>query len=236
MSRYQSAWELRSKLPPKSKVNRGSEQLIPKEEWCPASELYGTDLDVLNHPLMKKAQERVIEEHHVTSSIVYCGTCTATRPYRFSLRWSTVERRIGDLCDLIVVSDGGGVVPYQFQEGFPYLTYNAHGYNPSDSLFMGTLSERLKSFFSIHRYRHILFNFMPHVRNAKVGMIAGVWLRQHGYCESWVVLPTLAQYKLMHYTRKARNFSSGYKMSPEISNELWPYVQRQLDIWRSENE
>ena len=64
----------------------GDNKLFPKVEWVPAEELFGEN-QVLKHPIMHKAFERILNQHKVIHSTALLSLCTDTRPYHFSLKW-----------------------------------------------------------------------------------------------------------------------------------------------------
>lgn len=63
------------------KISQGEETLIPKSEWVDKKEIQGTDAMVLQHPMMNRAFEKILDLHKPKHDIALVSLCTSTRPY-----------------------------------------------------------------------------------------------------------------------------------------------------------
>ena len=208
--------------PSSSKTNRGLETLIKKSEWPDRSEIQGNDLDVLKSPTMEKAFQRILELHHPRHRIAVFGLCSATRPYSKSRSWAKrIEKWEGD-ADFIITSNGG-VIPIEFENCYPYLTYDAHGEKKYDKPYILKLAARLELFLRKFPYRFVLFHYRHNLRNVAAAKHVGNKLKQEGVIEDFAILP-----KEHHYEQARReNFiMQGFKMYPE----LYPCMLTPVDL------
>ena len=154
-----------------AKTNQGSECLFTKDEWVDASELHGTDQTVLTHPLMEEAFTRICSSHTKRNDTAVLALCTATRPYSSTPLWRGIRDTVAGKADLVVTSNGG-VVPIEFEEAYPFMTYDAPGSKEFDSQYISVLSSRLTTFLSIFKYKKIVAFFRPGRRNLRAVSIA----------------------------------------------------------------
>lgn len=146
------------------KVNKGRDLLIPRNQWVAECEIQGNDEMVLLHPMMEKAFQNIIKLHKPKHKTALVSLCTSTRPYSKSRKWKEFGRLFGDNADLIICSNGG-IIPIEFEDCYPYLTYDAHGQKKYDRLYCKVVYRRLMEFFAVHKYERIVFNFRPGLRN-----------------------------------------------------------------------
>lgn len=200
----------------KEKVNKGSTLLIPKSEWVPEKEIQGNDEMVLTHPVMKKAFNKILQLHEMKHKIAFVSLCTSTRPYSKSLKWKNFKERYGDYADMIICSNGG-IIPIEFEECYPYLTYDAHGEKKYDELYVRYVYARLKIFFEKFPYEYIIFNFRHNLRNVRS---ARALRKKSKHPENIFIAPSKKTYMMA----KKNNFKpySGYypDLSHEVINEL----------------
>jgi predicted RNA-binding protein len=209
------------------KIAQGGTLLIPREEWGDASTIQGNDLDVLYSPIMERAFKRIVELHTPKHQIAFCSLCTVTRPYSTGRKWKTLKQHYSTMCDLIINSNGG-VIPIEFERQYPYMTYDAHGRKEFDKQYIEVLTARLKTFFSKHRYRYIMFNFRPNLRNVHTAENAGKWLVENEFIEDYKILPTKE-----HYQQSQREdfHKKGYAMFPELYPTMFMPVYKQIKAW-----
>ena len=146
------------------KVNAGRDLLIPKSKWVPEKEIQGNDEMVLLHPMMEEAYKQILRMHKPKHKTALVSLCTSSRPYSTSRKWKTFKKLFGDDADLIICSNGG-IIPIEFEDCYPYLTYDAHGQKQYDKLYCQVVYRRLMAFFALHHYERIVFNFRPGLRN-----------------------------------------------------------------------
>lgn len=205
-----------------ARVNCGSEVLFAKNEWCPAKEIQGTDLDVINHPLMKEAFNRTLEAHEVRHTTALLSLCTKTRPYSKGRKWKTLRNRYGEHADLIVTSNGG-IVPLQLEGAYPFKTYDAKGERSNDNAYKVALRQKLSTFFERHRYERLVFLYRPTLRNVDAARHACYALSARGLIKTFAILPSQLLYRSIIGRKVMRNGKSrpayqceGYTYYPDI--------------------
>ena len=201
------------------KVNQGKELLIPKSEWVDCSEIQGDEIKTLSSRVVEKAFKRILELHKPKHKTALVSLCTATRPYSRSRKWKKFNELYGDYADLIICSNGG-IIPIEFEECYPYLTYDAHGEGKWDKLYIGVCYRRLRQFFSTFEYEKIVFNFRPNMRNR---IAARTFERNYKGNAEIVILPTIQAY------RKAQEsgFPQG-KMFPDLDTNVLNELTREI--------
>lgn len=85
----------------KTKINQGSELLVPRELWVPEVELQGDESKVLTHPIIKKAFSQILKLHKPKHEIAFVSLCTATRPYSQSRKWKKYIEEFGNEVEII---------------------------------------------------------------------------------------------------------------------------------------
>ena len=163
------------------------DHLIPLTERVPDSELIGEE-KVLNSPVVEQAFQKILQEYKPRNSIAIFSLCTQSRPYIKSLKWKILDECFGDVCDLIVCSNGG-IIPSDYWNCYPYLTYDAP-HTPSgkwDDLYCEIFGRRLKQFLSKHPYDKCIFLFTPDTRNYKSIL--------KNLESGWKLLPTPEMYR-----------------------------------------
>lgn len=189
------------------KVNAGSDLLIAKNKWVPEKEIQGTDEMVLMHPMMEEAFQNIVKLHRPKHKVALVSLCTSTRPYSKSRKWKEFARLFGADADLIICSNGG-IIPIEFENCYPYLTYDAHGQKKYDQLYCRVVYRRLMEFFGAHRYERIVFNFRPGLRNRASAL---KFKQMYDGKTEVFILPTQGGYK----AAQRRGFPSG-KMYPDL--------------------
>lgn len=191
------------------KENIGEERLIPRERWVTQEELQKTEEMVLRHPIMEEAFQRVLELHKPKHKTALVSLCTSTRPYHKSRKWKEFAKQFGDDVDLIINSSGG-VIPMEFDGCYPYLTYDVHRQKEVDNLYCQVAYRRLMTFFSVHKYDRIIFNFRPGLRNRACAL---KFKQTYTGGAEVFILPTQAGYK----AAQRGGFPKG-KMYPDIDD------------------
>lgn len=212
-------------LRPSRKVDKeqlqGGELLLRRSEWAPLSAIQGDDLTMFSSPTIARAFDRVLSTWRPTSPIALTSLCTATRPYTASRKWWAYKALFGADIDLIVCSNGG-IVPLEFEAQYPFLNYDAKGQSQFDKQYIRVVGDRLDTFFRTHRYRHVVFAFLPGMRNRVIAERIAPDLVKDGAIESYSILPTEAA------RQQARDegayMAPGFRMYPD----LWPCVIEEL--------
>ena len=190
------------------KISQGEETLIPKSEWVDKKEIQGTDAMVLQHPMMNRAFEKILDLHKPKHDIALVSLCTSTRPYSKSIKWKTYKQKYGNYCDCIIASNGG-IIPMEFENCYPYLTYDAHGQAKYDNLYNSYLLKRFKLFFNKFPYKYIVFNFRHNLRNVKPALKFKKEYKQ-GKC---FIVPTKKAYEL----DRKNNFKPYSRYYPDLA-------------------
>ena len=207
------------------KVNEGLETLISKDQWAHESEIQGNDLTVLRSPIMEKAFNRIVELHKRRHELAIFGLCTATRPYSKSRSWGARIKLWADQADLIITSNGG-VIPIEFENCYPYLTYDAHGESKYDAPYIATLARRLETFLRAHPYRFVFFHYRHNLRNVKAAQIVGRKLKKESVIEDYATLPSAQDYE---QARREGFIKKGFMMYPELYPCMMESAQRQVN-------
>lgn len=189
------------------KKNAGLETLIPKSQWVKECEIQGVETKTLRHPIVEQAFRRILELYEPKHSIALVSLCTSSRPYSTSRKWKTFKKLWGDKVDLIICSNGG-VIPIEFESCYPYLTYDAHGESKYDKEYIDVCYRRLCLFFGKFKYKRIIFNFRPTLRNRR----AAEAFKKKSTSECFI-LPSLKVYG----KAKAAGFPCG-KMFPDLDD------------------
>ena len=210
-----------------TKKYRGGSLLIPYSEQCPIEDLWGDDALVISHPIMNKAFAEVIARHSALHPIALVSLCTATRPYRKSEKWKVFKNLFEPFADLIIMSNGG-IVPIKFEEQFPYPAYDAKGDPKHDGLYHDVLVGRLIRFFTVHRYRYILFNTPYTQRNRAACECAGKALKAMGAVNEYVLLPTDEQYDA---TLADDYGDQGFRYCPVLHPDSLRPVAQKIGEW-----
>ncbi len=186
------------------KKNHGSELLIPRGKWVLADDLCGEG-KVLNHPIIDLAFERILKEHKPAHKVALLSLCTGTRPYSKSVKWKKYIDIFSDKADLIVVS-GGGVIPSRFWECYPYMTYDVE-VEARDllDLYREKMFNRVQRFFEEFRYKYVVANFPPGMRNRSIALDALNELVASKHIKSFRVTPNPPDLKLDKSWRIKRN-------------------------------
>lgn len=210
--------------------NCGSELLIPREQWVPAKDLKG-EKNVLLHPVIDRAFERILQEHHTRHKVALLSLCTNTRPYNKSEKWKRFVSEFGDAADLIVVSNGG-VIPSRFWESYPYMTYDAErDTRTPKGLYEQKMHERLKRFFETFTYERVVANFLPGLRNRPVAFKVLQELKGAGRIKEYVVAPNPCDQLLDQAWRLGKGLDKpGYwKRYPDINPNAFTAIQRAIE-------
>ena len=152
----------------KLRENGGSDLLIPENEWVDPRAVQLDEERLLHHPIMERAFRRVMELHKPKHDIAFISMCTSTRPYSRGVKWRTFKKNYEDKMDLIICSSGGGVVPLEFDDCYPFLTYNVSPKKKNEDLYLKIINKRLNEFLDKFNYRYVIFNFRPTLSNVKV--------------------------------------------------------------------
>lgn len=206
------------------KVNCGKEDLIPKDKWVDESEIQGNDEKVLNASVIKEAFEQILIKHKPKHKIAFVSLCTSTRPYSKSIKWKHFKELFSDDCDLII-SSNGGIIPIEFEDCYPYLTYDAPASPEFRQLYIDTLYQRLNRFFTKHHYDYIIFNYRPANRSSRNRAAAKRFMDNFTGDTKCFLLPTTKVYNAAQ-DNKFKPYGSYY---PDLSDEVIKEIKEVLD-------
>lgn len=147
---------------------RHEDFLFKNYERCPDEDLFGEE-KVLHNPIIDTALDRIMEDYTPSHNKVIFSLCTSTRPYLKGIKWKTFYENFGTHCDLIICSNGG-IIPMEYMNCWPYMTYDAHSSAKFDDLYNELFERRLVKFlnkYSSHWDKKV-FTFLPTSRNRKV--------------------------------------------------------------------
>jgi predicted RNA-binding protein len=196
--------------------------------------IVGNDELILNHPIMIQAQEKILEDFIPKNKIAFVSLCTATRPYSSSRKWKKFIQEFKDV-DFIICSNAG-IIPIEYETDYPFLSYDAHGEKKYDEMYIVYTTRSLMRFFMMKKYRYIVFNFRPTLRNNKSGHFAGKYLKKRKYIEDYIVTPTEAVYK---EAQKDGFAKYGYSMYPDLHpivlNSLHFYINKYKENEKDNN-
>ena len=113
--------------------------------------------------------------------------------------------------DLIICSNGG-IIPIEFENCYPFLTYDAHGNDEFDELYIKKTYAKLKIFFKKFDYKYIIFNFRP---NLRIVVCARIFKKQAKNPENIYIYPSKKVYR---NAQKNKFKPEGY-MFPDLSYE-----------------
>lgn len=204
------------------KTNQGNDLLIPRDEWVDPKLICGNDRQVLCSPVIQKAFERILTLHKPKHRIALFGLCTTTRPYSTSVTWKKRKKMWGGVADLIITSNGG-VIPIEFENCYPYLTYDAHGHKQYDELYKYILGQRLLTFLRTFSYQFCVFHYRPKLRNHHMCLTVGAKAKAQGLIEDFAVLPTAKSYPSLY-----KNPTMFDKYYPEFHPSLIPQVHEKM--------
>lgn len=147
---------------------RSEDFLFNTSERCPDEELFGED-KVLHNPIIDVALDRIMEDYTPSHNRVIFSLCTSTRPYLKGIKWRTFYENFGSDCDLVICSNGG-IIPMEYMNCWPYLTYDAHSSAKFDDLYNELFERRLVKFLSKFGpyWEKKVFTFLPTSRNRRV--------------------------------------------------------------------
>ena len=146
------------------KTNVGGTRLFGKSQWCAPETLCGTEMDILEHPSMAEAFERILRDFEPKHRNAVFSLCTKTRPYSRTLVWKNLKQVCEGYADPIVVSNGG-IIPIEYEREWPFMTYDAAvGDHRYDKPAAEKLEWRLRRFFECFEYTQAVFVLMPHYR------------------------------------------------------------------------
>lgn len=213
----------------RKKMNVGGELLIPRDRWAKEKELHGNDELIINHPIIKEAFEKILEIYSPEKKIAFVSLCSSTRPYSAGRRWKNFVKLFSNDCDLFI-SSNGGFIPIKYEMQYPFLSYDARGTHEFDNLYINTQIERFNKFFSIHRYRFVMFQFRPNLRNSRSALISGEYLKKENLIEDFSILPDEEIYSR---AQKEKDFWIGYRMFPELHPVILKPIINKIKEWSS---
>lgn len=142
--------------------------LFKEDERCSDEELFGED-KVLHNPVIDTGLCRIMEDYQPQHKYVIFSLCTSTRPYLKSVKWKTFYKNFGKQCDLVICSNGG-IIPMEYMNCWPFLTYDAHSSSKYDDLYNELFERRLTTFLDKFGdcWEKKVFTFLPKSRNRVV--------------------------------------------------------------------
>lgn len=210
------------------KINQGNELLIKKENWVDRSEIQGDDEKVMMAPILRKAQERIIDLFEPKNNIAFVSLCSSTRPYSKSRKWSHFINEF-DGVDFTIMS-GPGIIPIEYDSEYPYMTYDqipGHNFDNISKLFYANVLVR---FFILKKYDYIVFNFKPHMKHRVwASNQAGNYLKQRGHIKDFVITPNERTYSLASMDGFAE---LGLCMFPDLHPIVLRDMHKKIDIFK----
>lgn len=197
--------------------NKGEETLIPKERWVDPKEIQGAEIKTLRHPIIEEAFQKILEMYIPKHDIALVSLCTTSRPYSTSRKWKRFKKMWEDEVDFIICSNGG-IIPLEFENCYPYLTYDAHGEKENDREYVEQCYRRLRIFFKKFEYKRIIFNFRPNLRNR----IAAENFKKRSNTEC-LILPTTNTYA----KARSEGFSDG-TMYPDLDRNVVEEIDKAI--------
>jgi len=177
---------------------------------------------------MIKAQERILEKFKPKNKIAFVSLCTSTRPYSKSRKWKQFKNSFKNVD--FIISSNGGVIPIEYEDAYPYMTYDAHGQKQYDELYIIYTSRNLIRFFTLKKYNYVMFNFRPTLRNHKAGKLAGKYLKNKKHIKNYYICPDLNIYEM---ARKDGFSKLGLSMYPDIHpiilNDMKDKIERLVE-------
>jgi len=195
----------------KQKENKGDQKLFKQKEWIDNKELHGNDELILNHSIMVKAQERILDNFKPKNRVAFVSLCTSTRPYSKSRKWKKFITEFKNVD--YIISSNAGVIPLEYENSYPYPIYDAHGEKEYDDMYIIYTTRNLMRFFIIKSYEYVVFNFRPTLRNSKAGKFAGKYLKEKKHIKDYVVAPNDFIYSKAH---KSGFDKIGLRMFPDL--------------------
>lgn len=205
------------------KINCGNEELIPRNEWVDESKIQGDSSLILKSDIMNRAFEQILKLHCPKHRVAIVSVCTSTRPYSKSLKWKKFKELFSHNCDL-VISSYGGIIPIEFEECYPYMTYDTNRPSGVDNLYIDISYERLIKFFTIHHYDYIIFNYRPASRALNDVRVAEKFIKNFNHSQCFI-LPSLNVYNNARQN-KFKPYGGHY---PDLSNEIIDEINILLD-------
>jgi predicted RNA-binding protein len=206
------------------KTNCGKEDLISKDKWVDESEIQGNSSLILKSTIMNEAFEQILKLHCPKHKVALVSVCTSTRPYSKSLKWKKFKELFSDNADLII-SSYGGIIPIEFEECYPYMTYDTNRPSGIDNLYIDILYERLIKFFTTHHYDYIIFNYRPSNRASNDIKVAEKFIQIFNQSECFI-LPSLNTYNKARQN-KFKPYGGHYPdISTEVINEIITVINK----------
>lgn len=201
----------------KLRKNEGSDKLIPENEWIDPRILQLDEERLLRHPLMQRAFEKVMELHRKKHDIAFISMCTSTRPYSRGVKWRTFKEKYGDMMDLIICSSSGVMVPLEFDDCYPFMTYNVDQKKRNEELYLKIINKRMNEFLDRFNYKYVIFNFRPTLNVVKVAQSVK---RHSNHPENIYIYPSHETYELAK-SHKFKPYSIYYSdLSNDVMGEL----------------
>ena len=209
------------------KTNQGDERLSGRDEWVEAESIQGSAELIFNSPVMNKAQELILDRFTPTHPIAFVSVCTSSRPYSKSPKWKTFKNELLDV-DLIV-SSNCGIIPMEYENSYPYMTYDAFHQREFDQLFMLYMTRYFIRFFTLKSYDYLVLNSGPtksHPCRRKSALLAARYLKSHHHIKDFAVCPSLDVYKNAVF-RTMRD-----KLFPDIHPSVLDEIKNQIEEYR----
>ena len=206
-------------------TNKGNKDLFDISEWISPQDINNEE-KILMSPLMHESFERILLKHKPTSQTAFLSLCTASRPYDKSVKWKAYVKNFDKKVDFIVVSNGG-MIPKQFWNSYPYLTYDG-GDHYDVEMYQYIMFYRMVRFFRQHKYKFVIANFRPNLINYEPAHKSLKLLKELGFIEDYVVVPDEETYN------KAKDL--GWRpphgvgdMFPDLTQTIFSNITEQVE-------
>lgn len=198
--------------------NTGDEKLFSRNEWIEEQAIQGSAELIFNSPLMNTAQERILDQFTPKHPIAFISWCTSIRPYSKSPKWKTFQKELTGV-DFLVASNAG-MIPIEYENSYPYMTYDAHHEQEFDEFFIIYMTRYFIRFFTLKHYEYLVINSSPSQRNRKrkPSILAGRYLKQHQHIKDYAIVPSSEVYARVL-------FNNSQQVPKVIFNSMFPDIQ-----------
>lgn len=120
----------------------------------------------------------------------------------------------------MIICSNGGIIPIEYEDCYPFLTYDAHGQAKYNEIYIQKIYERLIKFFNNFHYDIIVFNFRPSLRNRKS---AYKFVENYTGDSEIYILPTNETWDAILKKWRESDFKGGHyfpDLEPEVLEEI----------------
>ncbi len=187
------------------------------------------EVNILSNPIFDIAFERILNNYKPRHDRVLFSGCTIVRPYYKSLKWKDFITYFHDRVDLVVISNAG-IIPMEYAECYPFLTYDAKHEWRSFKEYEEKLLLRLNSFLTKFgdAWDYRVYSFLPYW-----GGGGGKINRERQILSKIGIetLPTLDVYEDIRLGLKRKEFKGfNYTRYPLLTKPSIEQLAKELDL------